>query len=48
MNIDLTQRLIKLKQENKTFRIGVIGAGKFATMFLTPILLKTKKLIKII
>ena len=35
MNIDLTQRLIKLKQENKIFRIGVIGAGKFATMFLT-------------
>ena len=35
MNIDLTQRLVKLKQENNIFRIGVIGAGKFATMFLT-------------
>jgi len=35
MNVDLIHRLVKLKQENKLFKIGVIGAGKFSTMFLT-------------
>jgi predicted homoserine dehydrogenase-like protein len=34
MNLDLSDRLIKLKEECKSFRVGVIGVGKFATMFL--------------
>ena len=35
MNIDLSERLFQLKQENKPFKIGIIGAGKFSTMFLS-------------
>ena len=34
MNLDLTDRLIKKQEQGKLFRIGVIGLGKFATMFL--------------
>ena len=35
MNLDLSDRLLKLNEEGKSFRVGVIGAGKFATMFLS-------------
>src|SRR6056300_1267723 len=35
MNLDLTDRLTKKQEEGKLFRIGVIGLGKFATMFLS-------------
>ena len=35
MNLDLADRLLKRQEEGKSFRVGVIGAGKFATMFLS-------------
>ena len=35
MNIDLFDRLIKHQEDSKSFRIGIIGLGKFATMFLS-------------
>ena len=35
MNLDLADRLLKYNEEGKSFRVGVIGAGKFATMFLS-------------
>ena len=35
MNLDLSDRLLKHNEEGKSFRVGVIGAGKFATMFLS-------------
>jgi len=35
MNIDLFDRLINQQENGKSFRIGVIGLGKFATMFLS-------------
>ena len=35
MNLDLSDRLLRHKEEGKSFRVGVIGAGKFATMFLS-------------
>ena len=35
MNLDLSDRLLKHQEEGKSFRVGVIGAGKFATMFLS-------------
>ena len=35
MNIDLFDRLIKHQEDGKSFRIGIIGLGKFATMFLS-------------
>ena len=34
MHIDLAERLINLHKEDKNFKIGIIGAGKFSTMFL--------------
>ena len=37
MNLDLTDRLIKIQEEGRLFRIGVIGLGKFATMFLAQV-----------
>ena len=35
MNIDLFDRLINHQEDGKSFRVGVIGVGKFATMFLS-------------
>ena len=35
MNLDLADRLLSRQEEGKSFRVGVIGAGKFATMFLS-------------
>lgn len=35
MNLDLSDRLLKNKEAGKSFRVGIIGAGKFATMFLS-------------
>ena len=35
MNLDLSDRLLKHQEEGKSFRVGVIGVGKFATMFLS-------------
>ena len=35
MNIDLFDRLINHQEDGNSFRIGVIGLGKFATMFLS-------------
>ena len=35
MNLDLADRLLKYQEEGKSFRVGVIGVGKFATMFLS-------------
>lgn len=34
MHIDLSDQLINFYKDNKSFKIGIIGAGKFATMFL--------------
>ncbi len=38
MNFDLTDRLFKYSNIKKSFNIGIIGAGKFSTMFLSQAL----------